>query len=239
MLRVSGMVVVAVLVGVMGRAWAGEASRLQLSFESGFYTQSPRYEVRVHVVPPAGLTVTEVTVQVGNERPTPMRLGTPAHAYSAQVELQPGQNMVETRARDSRGRTERMAYPVTYCTGLPSSGELIRTAAAAGRITPQQALVYRAFAMFGDARLPVEFRGDDSQGADTTIMFDLGEQFHTLSPELQKIAKCMLSPFYVPEKRFEFDRASYTGPRSRTPCPDPDSRKPIPYKPRSFKEMTR
>src|SRR4051812_41912079 len=45
--------------------------------------------------------------------------------------------------------------------------ELVDQAVAAGKLSPQQGLVYRAFAAFGDRRLPAAYAGDDAAPEDT------------------------------------------------------------------------
>jgi hypothetical protein len=74
---------------------------------------------------------------------------------------------------------------------VPTSAELIDQALANGVIDSETALIYKVYVTFGDRRLPAAYRGDDSQVRHTRIMAEVGEQFASLSPEVQRI----LEPF--------------------------------------------
>lgn len=75
----------------------------------------------------------------------------------------------------------------------PTSDELIAAALAAGTINAETALVYRAFANFGDARLPAQFRGVRADVFESTVIDEVLAAFDTLSTDAQK----QLVPFLL------------------------------------------
>lgn len=74
-----------------------------------------------------------------------------------------------------------------------SSETLINQALAKGEINAEAALIYRVLAAFGDTRLPVAYKGDDSGILDSNALNDVIEQFDLLSSTTQDI----LSPFLL------------------------------------------
>ena len=76
----------------------------------------------------------------------------------------------------------------------PTSIGLIDKAEAAGTLDSETALLYRVFALFSDARLPVQYRGDDSNIEDSLYMAKVRDRFATLSPATQ----ATLLPFLTP-----------------------------------------
>jgi hypothetical protein len=74
---------------------------------------------------------------------------------------------------------------------VASSYDLINAAFEAGDIDAETSLTYRVFATFGDARLPVEFKGDDEGLSGTSTVLELGVKFDTLSVATQEL----LAPF--------------------------------------------
>jgi hypothetical protein len=84
-------------------------------------------------------------------------------------------------------RIEITVTPVT-------SRSLIEAAVEAGDLTPEQGLVDRVFAAFGDRRLPAAYRGDDNEVADDSVMREAGR----LWPTLSDTARTTLAPFFVP-----------------------------------------
>lgn len=86
------------------------------------------------------------------------------------------------------------AAPATTVT----SDELIAAALAAGTIDAETALVYRAFANFGDARLPAQYRGAPSTVFESTVMDDVLAVYDTLSADAQnKLAPFLRRPASV------------------------------------------
>ena len=85
-------------------------------------------------------------------------------------------------------------YRTTGTNPDPSSETLIARALANGRITAEQALGYRVFALFGDPRLPAELDGAPSELADHLLMREVSGRLPTLSQATQD----MLRPFMIP-----------------------------------------
>lgn len=77
---------------------------------------------------------------------------------------------------------------------LPRSDALIEQARAAGIIDDEKALLYRVYAVFRDARLPLEYAGDDADVPDSSAMDDVRERWATLSEATQRL----LEPFFAP-----------------------------------------
>lgn len=76
----------------------------------------------------------------------------------------------------------------------PSSEALIAQALAAKRISAEQALSYRVFAMFGDSRLPAEFDAAPSELPDHLLLREVSGQL----PLLSKATQDLLAPFLIP-----------------------------------------
>ncbi len=76
----------------------------------------------------------------------------------------------------------------------PTTDQLIDKAEASGAIDAETALLYRVYSIFGDARLPVAFRGVDTPETDSGYMTQVRAKFPTLSPATQAIVQ----PFLVP-----------------------------------------
>jgi hypothetical protein len=75
----------------------------------------------------------------------------------------------------------------------PSSIELIRAAMLAGELDLPTSLLYRAYALVGDARLPATYRGSGSVEEDTGLFAEIREAMPTLSPEM----RAQLQPFIL------------------------------------------
>jgi hypothetical protein len=71
--------------------------------------------------------------------------------------------------------------------------DLVEQAVAAGKLSPQQGLVYRVFAAFGDRRLPAAYAGDDTAHEDT-IMREVAESW----PQLSAAQRRQVQPFFTP-----------------------------------------
>jgi len=74
-----------------------------------------------------------------------------------------------------------------------SSEAMIDQALAKGEINAETALIYRVLAAFGDARLPVAYKGDDSGMFETNALNEVNEQFDSLSSTAQDT----LAPFLL------------------------------------------
>ncbi|MDQ1302502.1 MAG: hypothetical protein QG595_485 [Pseudomonadota bacterium] len=75
----------------------------------------------------------------------------------------------------------------------PTSEQKIAKALADGEIDDETALVYRVYAVFGDPRLPAQYRGDDSNVFDSMVMGEVADRLATLSAENRAI----LEPFTI------------------------------------------
>jgi hypothetical protein len=93
---------------------------------------------------------------------------------------------VNDDCRAARGSLRVTATPI-------GTRELVEAAVAAHKITPQQGLVYRVFAAFGDRRLPAAYAGDDAVPEDT-VMRDVLEEW----PRLSRAQRAQMRPFLLP-----------------------------------------
>lgn len=75
----------------------------------------------------------------------------------------------------------------------PTSQSLLAAALARGDIDVPTSLVYRAWALFGDGRLPPEYDGEAWQGTDAALFVDVSRGWDTLTPEIQ----AALQPFVL------------------------------------------
>lgn len=140
----------------------------------------------------SGAALVAATLSLNGGQPVPLNLA--AGGFSAALLLRPGTNTLDVVASDATGHTTTAAFPVVYRTGLPSSAERIATALEAGTLTTEQALSYRVYAAFGDARLPSEFRGDDSRGEYHGVLAEAAGAAAGFSDA----AKRELGPFLAP-----------------------------------------
>jgi hypothetical protein len=77
-----------------------------------------------------------------------------------------------------------------------STDSAVAAAVAAGKISAEQGLVYQVLGIFGDPRLPVEYRGTSDHGVtpyDLTLL-TAANQFDSLSPDSQD----MIGPYLIP-----------------------------------------
>lgn len=75
----------------------------------------------------------------------------------------------------------------------PSSQALIIAAVEAGSISYDTSLLYRAYALFGDPRLPQQFQGSGSVNEDPVLFAAATDPANTLAPDIQ----AALHPFIV------------------------------------------
>ena len=90
----------------------------------------------------------------------------------------------------------------------PSSDGLIKAALGAGTITDEQALIYRVFAIFNDARLPAAYKGNDKEVFESSALREADLRFAQLSTETQNT----LGPFLLRPA----DIGSWLNPVKRT-----------------------
>jgi hypothetical protein len=95
--------------------------------------------------------------------------------------------------------------------GGASSVDLIEEALEEGDLTEEEALLFTAFAVFGDSRLPDEFEGAAST-EDTLVLQRLSAAFDTLSTETQEAVAPFMLPPSAPESWLELSSVQGTGP---------------------------
>jgi hypothetical protein len=79
-------------------------------------------------------------------------------------------------------------------TGQPTTDQVIDAAVAKGLLDAEMGLVYKVYAVFGDPRLPAEYRGVDGEQIDSPIMVIAAQKYPTLSAATQ----ALLLPFFIP-----------------------------------------
>lgn len=73
----------------------------------------------------------------------------------------------------------------------------IDRAAAEGRISADEAMLYKVFSIYSDPRLPADMRGDDSELSDTTFMSEVAAKYATLPVHVQQqVAPFLIPPFH-------------------------------------------
>jgi hypothetical protein len=75
-----------------------------------------------------------------------------------------------------------------------TSLELIDEAVTNGTLNEETALIYKIFVVFGDSRLPMQFRGEESAFEATSLIHEITARWKTLSTAAQDI----LRPFFIP-----------------------------------------
>jgi hypothetical protein len=108
--------------------------------------------------------------------------------------LAKGSAVISATAGANVAATTLTVYRTTGPAPDPTSASLIDAAAAAGSISAEEALTYRVFALFGDARLPAAFTGAPSELPDHLLLRELSGRLPTLSPAAQEL----LTPFLLP-----------------------------------------
>ncbi len=76
----------------------------------------------------------------------------------------------------------------------PSSDDLINQAETSGVLTHETAVLYRVYAIFGDARLPQAYRGDDSRSFESMYLSTVVSEWDTYAP----VTQAALKPFLMP-----------------------------------------
>jgi hypothetical protein len=134
-------------------------------------------EVLVDLVdPPAGVTSTAVVLGVGAQALLGITVGDDIALGDLSL----------TVAATAAGQTSRASLKVVVQPGQPATGELIATALASGRIDLGTSLLYRAFAAFGDSRLPKEFVGAGQSDEDSGLFREIARNAPLLSAELNE-----------------------------------------------------
>ncbi len=76
----------------------------------------------------------------------------------------------------------------------PSSDDLIAQGEAGGALTHETAVLYHVFALFGDARLPQAYRGDDSRAFESLYLSTVVSEWDSYSAATQATLKPFLTP---------------------------------------------
>ncbi len=138
-------------------------------------------DVTLAVPTPEGVLADPVVVRAGESEAL-------LHvAVSVSAELGPTSLVVSAVADGGDGRVE---HPLEILEAAPSSLQLISLALDNGVIDYETALVYRAYALVADERLPEAYRG---VGNDE----DLGFAFDATNPDLPQATQDALAPFLV------------------------------------------
>jgi hypothetical protein len=124
--------------------------------------------------PPAGVGADAVVVQGEDEALLPMRFG-PEVATGPLVVVVQG-------TAGSTVATVTLGIEVEA--PQPRSQQLIQAALEAGEIDLGTALLYRAYAAFGDAQLPERLVGSGPDEEDLSLMADIEQELPTSSPEV-------------------------------------------------------
>jgi Family of unknown function (DUF6055) len=154
----------------------------------------------------AGMPV-DVTVRVaGRRRPRAAKI-----TFYLSADARRDGSDIRLRAADGRPRIPESQAPGSYrliacaakscrasgaveVTKTPvGTAQLVDQAVAAGTLSPEQGLVYRAFAAFGDRRLPAAYAGDDAAHEDT-VMREVAESW----PKLSTAQRRQVEPFFTP-----------------------------------------
>lgn len=177
-----------------GDPWAGTSGAL-LAIRSGAIAFSPAHVLSGTVA--SGVTAVSVALNGGAPEPATVAGGT----FTRALTLAPGLNALELVATDGAGDHAPLAAAVTYRDGAPTTAELIDAALGASTLSPAQALEYRAWAAFGDPRLPAAYRGGGRVDA-TNVIAQLWEAEGTLSPEAHDaLGRLLIPDFYVESGR--------------------------------------
>src|SRR3954453_12286908 len=112
----------------------------------------------------------------------------------AELKIPAGQALGDYRVLACIGKSCAASKKALAVTKVPvGTAQLVDQAITAGKLSPEQGLVYRAFAAFGDGRLPAAYAGDDAAHEDT-IMREVAESW----PKLSAAQRRQVEPFFAP-----------------------------------------
>ena len=112
----------------------------------------------------------------------------------AELKIPDGQALGSYRVLACIGKSCAASKKALAVTKVPvGTAQLVNQAIAAGKLSPEQGLVYRAFAAFGDRRLPAAYAGDDTAHEDT-VMREVAESW----PKLSSAQRRQVEPFFTP-----------------------------------------
>jgi hypothetical protein len=117
-----------------------------------------------------------------------------AGTFSVPLSLTAGINDICTTPTVSPDNAGTSCMNVIYNTGMPSSFALIAGALNKGTIGTETALLYKVYAAFNDARLPAQYKGDDSFIDYVGVL----REAYAMSPGLSQTAKDILGSFFLP-----------------------------------------
>jgi hypothetical protein len=113
---------------------------------------------------------------------------------SAEVKIPAGQGLGAYRVIACVGKSCAASKRPLAVTRTPvGTAQLVEQAVASGKLSPEQGLVYRTFAAFGDRRLPAAYAGDDTAHEDT-VMREVAESW----PKLSTAQRRQVEPFFTP-----------------------------------------
>jgi hypothetical protein len=167
---------------------------------------------RVIVLKPSETRTVHLTETLPPEDLIDRRLSVERIAGTGRAEL----NASWLTAQEIEAAGARLHVPRRELSGVPSptSEELINQAEAKGTIDHETALVYRTFALFGDARLPAQYRGSDVGDSDS---LELDEVLAAL-PTMSATNQALVQPFLTPPA---YQGSWASGPASaRLPVPE-------------------
>ena len=122
--------------------------------------------------PPEGVTASTTTIKTGTEAQLSVNLASSVPVGALEIVVVGKSGLQSTAA----------FLTLNVQPGRLSSQELIAQAQASGRIDLGTSFVYRAYALFGDGRLPSEFVGSGSDEEDNSLWLEIEENKASLSP---------------------------------------------------------
>jgi hypothetical protein len=135
--------------------------------------------------PPAGVTSSKVSFGTASEVQLQVQVARSVPVGTVNVTVQGSSGSLSATAN----------LGVNVQAAVSSSQDLIQAALKAGRIDLGTSLEYRAYALFGDARLPKEFVGSGSGREDNGLFIEIASQKSILSPTvLEKLEPYLVRP---------------------------------------------
>ena len=160
--------------------------------------------------PPAGISADTVVVDGDDEAQLPLRIA--AEMATGAVGL--------VISGSGGGATTTIPLQLDVQAAQPRSPQLIQAALDAGQIDLGTSLLYRAYAVFGDAKLPAAFVGSGPAEEDTALFGDVEQARPTLPQAiLEQLQPYLLRP---DDPESAFNKGRPTG-RERRAAAIPDS----------------
>ena len=162
---------------------------------------SPTDAISVHYLLAGSATddtgVSRLTISLNDHKPEPLKLD---HGrFKTPLELKHGANLVRVTAADALGHTTVQRLRVTV--RRPTSSQLIDAAVKNGELDRDHALLYKVFAAFGNPRLPLKYKGDDSRTDDDHVLDEAAGRFWSLPRKMQRaIIPYFIPPYYIGSK---------------------------------------